>query len=128
MRRAQSSRSCSRFWRRWATSSGSSSPLSLLILLPSGLAAHCRWVAGYGRRQMEPPSSRTDFAAEYTAALAAHVESPGERGLQTAYELGRRALEAGLSMLELVGIHLPARRELVAARGIDGLGDVDAFL
>ncbi len=77
---------------------------------------------------MEPLSSRTDFAADYTAALVAHVESPGETGLQTAYELGRRALDDGLSMLDLVGTHLPARRVALVERGFDGLGDVDAFL
>jgi GAF domain-containing protein len=76
----------------------------------------------------ESPSQRAGFDAEYVAALTRHLDSPGEHGLDAANELGRRALEAGLSMLDLVGTHLLARSALLRERGIGQLADMDAFL
>jgi GAF domain-containing protein len=74
------------------------------------------------------PGDRADFDAEYVATLTRHLDTPGVHGLDAANELGRRALEAGLSMLDLVGTHLLARSALLRARGIGQLDDMDAFL
>ena len=68
------------------------------------------------------------FNETYAATLRDHVDLPGEHGLKAADELGRAARENDLSMLQLVGIHLEVRRDIVVERGIDRLVDMDAFL
>jgi serine phosphatase RsbU (regulator of sigma subunit)/anti-sigma regulatory factor (Ser/Thr protein kinase) len=45
------------------------------------------------------------FRAEYAAAFADHLSRAGETGLESAYELGRKAVTDGLSLLELAGVH-----------------------
>ncbi len=76
-------------------------------------------VAWYG-----PPTS---FTAEYAIALRRHLEQPGEAGLRAAYDLGRRALGAGVSLIELVAIHHDARLEVLTAPR-EQLPEADAFL
>ena len=76
----------------------------------------------------ESPADRAGFDADYVAALTRHLDAPDEQGLERANQLGRRALEAGLSMLDLVGTHLSARSTLLRERGIGQLADMDAFL
>lgn len=56
---------------------------------------------------------RDGLAAEYRSALAAYMAGPDEAGLARAYELGHRAVEAHLGLLELVGIHRAAVGALV---------------
>ena len=46
----------------------------------------------------------------YRSALAAHAAGGGEAGLSQAYEIGRRALAAGLGVLDMVEIHHKAAR------------------
>src|SRR5436853_383284 len=67
------------------------------------------------------------FAGDYLDALRRHVEAPTEGSLQDAYELGRRALVDGRSLLELVAVH---QRLLGEALGPvpEGLERADAFL
>ncbi|HEX6476278.1 MAG TPA: anti-sigma factor antagonist [Acidimicrobiales bacterium] len=48
------------------------------------------------------------FRHDYEAALADHLSSRSEAGLSVAYELGRRALSEGISLLEIASIHLAA--------------------
>jgi GAF domain-containing protein len=50
-------------------------------------------------------SAAAEFRAAYRAALAAHLAEGGERGLRTAYELGRDAVERGLGVLDLAAVH-----------------------
>jgi serine phosphatase RsbU (regulator of sigma subunit) len=45
------------------------------------------------------------FVSAYAEAFHRHIESPSEASLQDAYELGRRALTDGRSLLELIAIH-----------------------
>jgi hypothetical protein len=45
------------------------------------------------------------FVGAYAEALRCHVETPTAVSLRDAYELGRRALADGMSLLELIGIH-----------------------
>jgi serine phosphatase RsbU (regulator of sigma subunit)/anti-sigma regulatory factor (Ser/Thr protein kinase) len=45
------------------------------------------------------------FRAEYTEAFASHLNRSGETGLESAYELGRKAVTGGLSLLDLAGVH-----------------------
>jgi hypothetical protein len=42
---------------------------------------------------------------EYADALRAHAQDPDERTLRVGYELGRRAVEEGVSALELAAVH-----------------------
>jgi serine phosphatase RsbU (regulator of sigma subunit) len=45
------------------------------------------------------------FKDDYERAFAEYLESPGERVLNTAYELGRRAVAEQVSLLEMAEIH-----------------------
>ena len=53
-----------------------------------------------------------DFAADYRSALDEHLQLGDESSLERAHELGRRALTAGLSVLDVVLEH---ERAIVAA-------------
>jgi serine phosphatase RsbU (regulator of sigma subunit)/anti-sigma regulatory factor (Ser/Thr protein kinase) len=45
------------------------------------------------------------FRAEYAAAFESFLKGRGETGLELAYELGRKAVTGGLSLLDLAGVH-----------------------
>jgi serine phosphatase RsbU (regulator of sigma subunit)/anti-sigma regulatory factor (Ser/Thr protein kinase) len=45
------------------------------------------------------------FRADYAAAFDEYLERTGESGLELAYELGRKAVTGGLSLLDLAGVH-----------------------
>ena len=51
---------------------------------------------------MTPPAR---FRSDYVAALQEHVDRPDERTLRAGYELGRTAVSAGVSALDLAAIH-----------------------
>lgn len=59
-------------------------------------------------------SVHDDLAAEYRTALVAYVQAPDEAGRSRAYELGHRAVEARIGLLELVAIHRTAVDDFVA--------------
>jgi Stage II sporulation protein E (SpoIIE)/Phosphoserine phosphatase RsbU, N-terminal domain len=72
-------------------------------------------------------SPRTRFEQRYRDALEAHFRGPTKQGLADAQALGRQALSDGISILDVVTIHMQARRGLfpdVASR----FADIDAFL
>jgi serine phosphatase RsbU (regulator of sigma subunit) len=46
-----------------------------------------------------------DLAARYSAAFSAYLEELGERGLGAAYQIGREAVAAQLSVLDLAEVH-----------------------
>ncbi|MFR9750060.1 SpoIIE family protein phosphatase [Nocardia sp. 004] len=46
-----------------------------------------------------------DFLADYADALRRHLDSPAQGGLAEGYELGRRALVEGISLLDLTENH-----------------------
>jgi hypothetical protein len=48
---------------------------------------------------------RLRFRRDYAPAFLQYLSQEGEPGLRTAYELGRRAMASGLSMLDLAEIH-----------------------
>ena len=48
------------------------------------------------------------FRRDYEEALGAHLASRSEAGLSAAYELGRRALTEGISLLDMASIHVAA--------------------
>jgi signal transduction histidine kinase len=48
--------------------------------------------------------SRSPLRA-YQAAMCDYIKKPREAGLELAYELGRRALDQGVAMVEVAGIH-----------------------
>jgi anti-anti-sigma factor len=48
------------------------------------------------------------FRHDYEAALRAHLAAQNEAGLSVAYELGRRALSEGISLVEMASVHLLA--------------------
>ncbi|MDD9368951.1 MAG: SpoIIE family protein phosphatase [Acidimicrobiales bacterium] len=50
-------------------------------------------------------SELSDLADEYQDALVAYVKSPDESGRAHAYELGSRAVRAGVGLLDLVAVH-----------------------
>jgi hypothetical protein len=45
------------------------------------------------------------LSRDYAPALLGFLGQPGEQRLRSAYELGRRALADGVSLLDLVGVH-----------------------
>jgi hypothetical protein len=53
------------------------------------------------------------FASLYESALRAYLNDPGEVGLQTAYELGRRAIEDEMGPLDLAQLHHDALVSLI---------------
>jgi signal transduction histidine kinase len=56
-----------------------------------------------------------NFEGEYRSALGGYAAEGGELALGQAYELGRRALEEQLSVVELVSLHHHAVTELIRA-------------
>ena len=66
-----------------------------------------------------------EFGSAYRSALARHLADRGESGLRAAYELGRDAVERGLSVLDLAAAHHDA---LVAAlRQSSGAGEIESI-
>ncbi|MEU3013181.1 SpoIIE family protein phosphatase [Nocardia asteroides] len=55
------------------------------------------------------------FLDDYSAALRRHVAAPGQAGLTEGYDLGRRALVEGISLLDLTEHHFRTVAEQVAA-------------
>ncbi|MGH3559439.1 MAG: SpoIIE family protein phosphatase, partial [Mycobacterium sp.] len=47
-----------------------------------------------------------DFHVQYAAALRTYLETPGEENLAVGHELGRRALQERVSMLEIIENHV----------------------
>ena len=70
---------------------------------------------------------RRQFEQRYHDALGAHFADPTPRGLAEAQELGREALSEGISILDVVSIHMEARRGLFPDVG-SKFADIDAFL
>ena len=56
----------------------------------------------------------TDVAADYPASLRNYLGGAGESALQQAYQIGRRALEAGTSLVAIADIHHACLRKLLA--------------
>lgn len=56
---------------------------------------------------------REQLRAEYRAALGRFLQAGGEEGLLEGYELGRKAIAAGLSALEMAAIHHEALYEFL---------------
>jgi signal transduction histidine kinase len=53
------------------------------------------------------------FEAQYRSALRQYAMRGSEHSLRTAYELGRRAVEARKSLIEVASLHIQAHGELV---------------
>jgi hypothetical protein len=70
---------------------------------------------------------RRPFEQRYHDALGAHFADPTPLGLAEAQELGREALAEGISILDVVSIHMEARRGLFPDVGTR-FADIDAFL
>ena len=68
------------------------------------------------------------FDDEYRRGLAEHLRASGEHDVETARQLGQRALAAGLTVLDLLETHRRARRELLGVNHLDGVDATDAFL
>ena len=63
----------------------------------------------------EGPNGAPALAARYAAAFAAYLSDRGERGLGAAYDLGREAVAAHLSVLDLAEAHHEALCGALAA-------------
>jgi Stage II sporulation protein E (SpoIIE)/Phosphoserine phosphatase RsbU, N-terminal domain len=70
---------------------------------------------------------RKRFERRYQSALERHFRSPTEGGLEEAHDLGRQALSEGVDILDVVGIHMEARRGLFPEVG-SKFTEIDAFL
>jgi Stage II sporulation protein E (SpoIIE)/Phosphoserine phosphatase RsbU, N-terminal domain len=70
---------------------------------------------------------RKRFERRYERALKTHFRNPTTHGLDEAQDLGRRALSDGVDILDVVGIHMAARRSLFPDVGAQ-FADIDAFL
>ncbi|MDT7769821.1 MAG: hypothetical protein QOI30_2831 [Mycobacterium sp.] len=68
-----------------------------------------------------------DFHIGYAAALRAYLEARGEEALAVGHELGRRALQDDISMLEIVEKHFLLVDELAQHPSVDGAAAL-AFL
>jgi signal transduction histidine kinase len=55
-----------------------------------------------------------DLIEQYTSALEEYLRGKGESALHHAYELGRKALENGLGILDIVTIHREAMVKVIA--------------
>lgn len=62
---------------------------------------------------MQTPDDRRALGDHYRRALHDFLQNGGERPLHQAYELGRAALQSGLSILELVNVHDSLTRTLL---------------
>src|ERR1700739_5050411 len=61
-----------------------------------------------------------DFHAGYAAALRTYLEARGEEDLAVGHELGRRALQERISMLDIIENHSWLINELAQSRsGVD---------
>lgn len=60
----------------------------------------------------------SSLVEDYKESLADFMESPGEEQLEQAYQIGRRALQNGLSFGEIGELHFSARRDFVTDRQI----------
>jgi PAS domain S-box-containing protein len=69
-----------------------------------------------------------DFHAGYATALRTYLEARGEEDLAVGHELGRRALQEGISMLDIVENHSWLINELAQSRGGVDLAAALAFL
>lgn len=67
------------------------------------------------------------FERQYQRALGAHFREPSDDGLAIAQDLGRQALSDGISIVDVVSIHMTARRDLFSDVG-SRFADIDAFL
>jgi GAF domain-containing protein len=65
--------------------------------------------------QEEGPDRASALADRYASAFAAYLADRGETGLGAAYDLGREAVAARLSVLELAEAHHAAIREALAS-------------
>jgi len=64
-----------------------------------------------------PGNGAPDLAARYAAAFAAYLRDRGEVGLGAAYDLGREAVAAHLSVLDLAEAHHAALRDVLERGG-----------
>jgi PAS domain S-box-containing protein len=69
-----------------------------------------------------------DFHAGYVTALRTYLETPGEEELAVGHELGRRALQEGISMLDIIENHSWLINELAQSRSGVDLAAALAFL
>src|SRR5690349_155068 len=71
------------------------------------------------------PGADGDLAAAYAFAFRRYVQAPNEHGLQAAYELGRTAVHAEHSLLDLaVAHHAALRAALRSADSEDAVAHV----
>jgi len=65
----------------------------------------------------------TEAAADYPASLDSYLGGAGETALQQAYQIGRRALESGTSLVAIADIHHACLRQLLAPEVATGETD-----
>ena len=70
-------------------------------------------------------STAPQFGTAYRSALAGHLADRSETGLRAAYELGRDAVERGLSVLDLAAVHHDGLLE--SLRGCSDSGEIEAM-
>jgi PAS domain S-box-containing protein len=69
---------------------------------------------------MTPMTKTGEFHIEYAAALCTYLEARGEENLAVGHELGRRALQDGISMLDIIENHFQLVDDLAQNRDFDG--------
>lgn len=76
-----------------------------------------------------PAGSLGPLTARYDATLEAWWSGEGEAALEAAYEVGREALAAGVSVVDVVAMHRASARRFQGLRNIgDGHPDPDTLL
>ena len=64
------------------------------------------------------------LARNYRVAFLGYLPRRGEAGLNRGYELGREAVDGGVSVLELARVHHEVLLEVLRDTGSEDLGDV----
>ncbi len=71
-------------------------------------------------------TSHREFISLYTSALQAYLEKVDEATLEEAYQLGRRALEKDISLLQMVALHREAFNQALSC--ISNVTDIHGIL
>lgn len=69
----------------------------------------------------DTPKAQASFEDEYTSFLREYAAGKGEAALGKAYELGRRALTAGKSLVEIASLHHKSLQSLILEEKDQGL-------
>ena len=128
--RSRSSSASSPTWRsRWCSSAWAPDPSHTALDLEEGLAYLDSRVprsatGGTNAQRSDMKPSLDTLTRDYRAAFLRYLPRREEAALHTGYELGRRAVTAGLSILELARVHHEVLVEVLSDTNSDDVARV----